>query len=406
MADFERQYRQLEQLYGQLYGDQLTPEVVKQLQLPLQALTRAVNEQVLLAEAERLGLSVSDDELRSKILELPVFVDCPGQLHRPGQVRPAPRRQQVHRDELRSGDARQVLREKLNDVLRNGIYIGDDEVEKALPRPGREGQDPLHPAAPHPVPEAQPTPAEARSFFEAHKDGVQAARAARRRLPAGRAGPLRDQVKVSDQDLRPSTTRTRTSFKRPEQVHARHILIKIDGRVPTRRSQDTDEGVGSGSPPAPTSGRWPRRSPTTPAPSRRAATSASSGAARWSRSSRTRPSTPRSARSSARCKLAVRLPPDPGRSRSAPAAVVPFEEAKDADPRPPGLYPRAASWRRRRPRPSPRSSPRTSRRATTRWRRWPRTSRGVTSAETGSSAPRTRSPASGRHRRSTQRPLR
>src|SRR6476620_4068298 len=78
MADFEHQYRQLEQLYGQLYGGRAAPEISKQLQLPLQALNRAVNEQVLLAEAERLGLRVSDEELRDKILEQAAFVDDQG----------------------------------------------------------------------------------------------------------------------------------------------------------------------------------------------------------------------------------------------------------------------------------------------------------------------------------------
>src|SRR5262245_26275386 len=66
MEEFERQYRNLEATYRQLYGDQLTPELMQMMKLPMQALDRAVNEQILLDEAERLGLKVTDEELRAK----------------------------------------------------------------------------------------------------------------------------------------------------------------------------------------------------------------------------------------------------------------------------------------------------------------------------------------------------
>src|SRR5215217_1732177 len=56
LAEFQR-------LYRQIYGDQLTPELEKQMQLPRQALDRAINQKIMLAEARRLGLRVTDGEL-------------------------------------------------------------------------------------------------------------------------------------------------------------------------------------------------------------------------------------------------------------------------------------------------------------------------------------------------------
>jgi peptidyl-prolyl cis-trans isomerase D len=44
LAEFQREYRQMEGLYRQIYGDQLTPELEKQMQLPRQALDRAINQ--------------------------------------------------------------------------------------------------------------------------------------------------------------------------------------------------------------------------------------------------------------------------------------------------------------------------------------------------------------------------
>ena len=76
--DFQREYRQLDSMYRQLYGEQFTPELAEQMRLPLQALERAVTEQILLAEAERLGIEVTDAEVRDRILEEPVFRNAQG----------------------------------------------------------------------------------------------------------------------------------------------------------------------------------------------------------------------------------------------------------------------------------------------------------------------------------------
>jgi peptidyl-prolyl cis-trans isomerase D len=234
MADFEQQYRQLEQMYGQLYGGQMTPELAKQLQLPMQALNRAVNEQVLLDEAERLGLRVSDAELRAKILEQPVFVDDKGRFIGEDKYAQLLSANKYTVASFETEMRNQILREKLNDVLRNGIFIPDDEVEKAY----REQVEKAKiryiqlPRAQTPGPE--PTPAEVSAFFEAHKQEY--------KLPEQREGAyllveperLRDQVKLGDAELQEYYNGHKNEFARPEQVHARHILIK------TGEGQKTD----------------------------------------------------------------------------------------------------------------------------------------------------------------------
>jgi peptidyl-prolyl cis-trans isomerase D len=226
MTDFEHEYRQMEQLYGQMYGGRLTPEIAKQLQLPLQALNRAVNQQVLLAEAERLGLRVSDEELREKILEQPVFVDDQGRFigeDKYAQILAA-NKYTVPGFEAELRD--QILREKLNDALRNGIYISDDEIEKSYRDQVEKAKIRYVELPREQVADVQPTPAEVSAYFEAHK--------AEYKLPEQREGSylliepdrMRDQVNLSDKEMQDYYNQHQDEFKRPEQVHARHILIK------------------------------------------------------------------------------------------------------------------------------------------------------------------------------------
>jgi peptidyl-prolyl cis-trans isomerase D len=242
MADFERQYRQMEQLYGQMYGGQLTPEIAKQLQLPLQALNRAVNEQVLLAEAERLGLHVTDEELRDKILEQPVFVDDQGRFIGEGKYAQILAANKYTVSSFEAELRNQILREKLNDALRNGIYIGDDEIEKSYRDQVEKAKIRYVQLPRTQFQDVQPTPAEVSAYFDAHK--------AEYKLPEQREGAyllvepdrLRDQVSLSDKEMQDYYNQHPDEFKRPEQIHARHILIKVgEQRNDAQAKQEIDK---------------------------------------------------------------------------------------------------------------------------------------------------------------------
>ncbi len=228
MEEFERQYRYLEGMYRQLYGEQFTPELAQMMKLPMQALDRAVNEQILLEEADRLGLDVTDEELQARILEEPVFKDDKGRFI--GEEKYA-QILQGNRYTVASFEGemrRQLLREKLNDVLRANLFVSDKEVEEAY-RQQVEKAKIRYLQLPRLrfAQEAQVTPAELQSYFDAHKQEY--------KLPVQREGAyillepdkLRNEVKLSDEELRKYYDEHSTEFARPEQVRARHILLKF-----------------------------------------------------------------------------------------------------------------------------------------------------------------------------------
>lgn len=227
MAEFERQYRQLEDMYRQLYGGQMSPEVAQQLRLPMQALDRAINEQILLAEAERMGLTVGDEELRERILEEPVFQDEQGRFVGQEQYERILQANRLTIAGFEEDMRRQILREKLQDVLRSSVFVSDAEIEKAY-RDQVERAKIRYVQLPRTrFQDIQISDADLQAWYESHKQQL--------KLPEQREGTyllvepdkLRDQVKLTDQDLRQYYDGNRQEFERPEQVQARHILLKI-----------------------------------------------------------------------------------------------------------------------------------------------------------------------------------
>ncbi|HSK80613.1 MAG TPA: peptidyl-prolyl cis-trans isomerase [Thermoanaerobaculia bacterium] len=241
--EFRRQYQQMEQMYRQIYGEQFTPEIAQRLQLPLQALNRAVNQKILLAEAERLDLGVTDEELQSEILSIAAFKDDQGRFI--GQETYQRILQQnnytvaTFEEEMR----KDILLKKLEDMLRANLYVSDTEVEQAYREQVERAQIRYVQLPRSRFLQGVEIPqAEIQAYYDAHKDEF--------KLPAQREvayflvepAKLAEQLKLTDQDLEAYYDAHKAEFTRQEQVRARHILVTVtDQRTDEQARQRIEE---------------------------------------------------------------------------------------------------------------------------------------------------------------------
>ena len=72
-GEFRRTYQAQLQAYRSAYGGNMNEQLLKQLGVERQILQQMVDEQASLAEAEKLGITVSDDEVRLRIFAIPAF---------------------------------------------------------------------------------------------------------------------------------------------------------------------------------------------------------------------------------------------------------------------------------------------------------------------------------------------
>src|ERR1041385_2254167 len=72
-TEFRRTYQAQLQAYRSAYGGQMNEQLLKQLGVEQQILQQMVDEQASLAEAEKLGITVSDEEVRQRIFPIPAF---------------------------------------------------------------------------------------------------------------------------------------------------------------------------------------------------------------------------------------------------------------------------------------------------------------------------------------------
>src|SRR5947207_13950022 len=74
-GEFRRTYQAQLQAYRSAYGNNMSEQLLKQLGIDQQILQQMVDERAALAEADRLGISVSDEEVRQRIFTMPAFQD-------------------------------------------------------------------------------------------------------------------------------------------------------------------------------------------------------------------------------------------------------------------------------------------------------------------------------------------
>jgi peptidyl-prolyl cis-trans isomerase D len=72
-ADFLREYQNLIEMYRRQFGQGLTEEMLKSLNLKQQALDNLINQAVVSKKAEMLNVRVTDEDVKATILTYPGF---------------------------------------------------------------------------------------------------------------------------------------------------------------------------------------------------------------------------------------------------------------------------------------------------------------------------------------------
>ena len=131
-ADFRRVYlQQLDQLRASA-GGEITEDLLRQLGIDQQILLQMIDEHAALAEASRLGLSVTDAEVRERLLTLPSLQDVNGQfIGEAGYLRLLRvQNPPISPDEFEEGLREILLMDRLRTLLTDWITISDAELEE------------------------------------------------------------------------------------------------------------------------------------------------------------------------------------------------------------------------------------------------------------------------------------
>src|SRR3954465_11316080 len=231
-ADFRRTYQAQLQAYRSAYGGNMNDQLLKQLGIEQQILQQMVDERAALAEAERLGIKVSDEEVRQRIFAMPAFQENGGFI---GEARYQQllrmQRPPMIAAEFEENIRRGLAVEKLRGSLTDWLSVNDKELEQEY----RRRNDKVKLAvvsftADSFRTQVNATDAEVTSYFEGHKNDFKIPEKRKIRYLLIDVEALRAKTVVPAADIEREYNNNSEQYTTPEQVRASHILLKTEGK--------------------------------------------------------------------------------------------------------------------------------------------------------------------------------
>src|SRR6266849_5998006 len=231
-AEFRRTYQAQLQAYRSAYGANMSEQLLKQLGVEQQILQQMVDERAALAEADRLGIKASDEEVRQRIISMPAFQEN-------GAFIGEQRYQQLLRmqrppmlpSEFEASIRQSLVVEKLRASLTDWLSVSDKELEQEY----RRRNDKVKLAvvsftADSFRTQVTATDAEVASHFEGHKNDFKIPEKRKIRYLLIDIDAMRAKVAVPPADIEREYNNNSEQYSTPEQVRASHILVKTEGK--------------------------------------------------------------------------------------------------------------------------------------------------------------------------------
>ena len=230
--EFQRTYLAQLQAYQAAYGGSLNDRLLRQLGIDQQILQQLVDEYAAFAEAERLKIQVSDEEVRQRIILFPAFqengVFIGEQRYRQllGMQRPP-----LMAAEFEGGVRRALAVEKLRAAVSGWLSISEAEVEQQYRRinekvklavvsfPAESFRD-----------EATVSDDDVAAYFEAHREDFRIPEKRQIRYALIDVEALRTKLVVPPADIERFYNDNFDEYSTPEQVRASHILLTTEGK--------------------------------------------------------------------------------------------------------------------------------------------------------------------------------
>jgi peptidyl-prolyl cis-trans isomerase D len=231
-GEFQRRYRIQLQAYQTSYGETMNIEILKQLGIDRQILQQLVDERAALSEAERQGISVTDEELAQQIFAIPAF-QLDGRFAGEQQYEQVLRSQQppITKAEFEDSLRESLMVDRLRDTLTGWLSVPDEEVDREYLR--RNEKVKLQVLAVQTGAlrdQVTVTEADVTAHYGTNKDDYRVGERRKITFLLIDTDAIRANTTVPAADVSAFYNDNIQQYSTPEQIRARHILLETEGK--------------------------------------------------------------------------------------------------------------------------------------------------------------------------------
>lgn len=230
--EYRTVYRDIVDRMRQQFGNNLNSELIEMLQVKKQALDRVIGEKLVLQEAEKLGLKVTDEELSDAIGKIDVFKEN-------AQFSPSRYEQVLKRVSLtpESFELRQrnaMLAGKMQALITDNVNVSEKEAKEWFWWQETQVNIDMAWFKHSRYSDVAPTEEELKAYYDANREKYKTEPSRKVQYVRFLRDDYLDGV-VAEEDIKIYYEENIDRFRRPKTVEARHILLKV--------SEDADEAT-------------------------------------------------------------------------------------------------------------------------------------------------------------------
>src|SRR3970040_1656545 len=221
---FQRMQRNYLEYYRRTYRQDITPEMAERMGLTQQVISDLVQEALVIQQAKREGIAVADEELRLRIQSISGFQED-GRFSRDrylAQLKQA----RIEPGDFENGVRRDLVRQKMEALVKDGIKVSDVEVEQAyMARFERVRADWASIESATFMAQVTVSDADAEAYVKTHEPQV--SRPERRRIQYVLIAPKDFAKAVPDADAEAYYKEHEGEFERAKRLKSAHILVRV-----------------------------------------------------------------------------------------------------------------------------------------------------------------------------------
>jgi len=226
VESYQHVYRNYYERLQQEYGDQLTREALEAMQLPRQIISSMVDQELLLQEAEKLDLQITDQELASAIQSIPDFQESGAFNDLRYEFLLA--NNNLTTESFEGSQRESMLSEKLSAMVTSAIKVTDGEVTDWYEWINSTVDLNYALVDPDSFENVEPTDEEVASFYETYQDNYRTEPKVKVRYLSFQPEDFLDSIQIGAEEIRDYYELNSSEFEKEKTVEARHILLSVD----------------------------------------------------------------------------------------------------------------------------------------------------------------------------------
>ncbi|MBA4367931.1 MAG: hypothetical protein C0403_09875 [Desulfobacterium sp.] len=235
--DYRETYNNLLQRVRQQFGSNLNDEILKMMNLKQQAMDQLITRTLILQEAKKLNLIVSDEELTRTIQDMQFFKEndsFSSVIYEKMLKRVGTSPEQFEKDQRD-----QMLAQKLQQFITSNILVSEEEAKEWYDWENALVNINVVQFEPETYASIEPTVEEVKAYFEQNKNDYKTEPKIKVKYLRFSPEAYKSDIQVTNDEIQEYYDNNQAAYSVEKTVEARHILIRLDEKAPPEKVEET-----------------------------------------------------------------------------------------------------------------------------------------------------------------------